>query len=76
MTSALPVLDDAQLARADRAARAWHGPSGVPVPIGSNAHKEFFCRMLLDTVNPHKPAIVDWPKLNEAERRRLVSLPI
>jgi len=76
MTSALPVLDGARVASADHAARAWHGPSGVPVPIGSDAHKEFFCRMLLDTFNPYKPAIMDWPKLSEAERRRLVSLPI
>jgi hypothetical protein len=65
-----------EVASADRAARAWQGPPGVPVRIGSAAHKELFCRMLLDTFNPYKPAILDWPKLSDAERLRLVSLPI
>lgn len=32
--------------------------------------------MLLDTFNPYKPAIIEWPKLTEEERLRLVSLPI
>ena len=32
--------------------------------------------MLLDTFNPYKPAVIDWPKLDAAARERLVSLPI
>lgn len=44
--------------------------------IGSEAHKTLFCRMLLETHNPYKPTVIDWPKLSEEERRRLVSLPI
>jgi hypothetical protein len=72
----IPMPGGTELARADRAARAWHGPPGVSVSIGSDAHKELFCRMLLDTFNPYKPAIIDWPELSEAERRRLVGLPI
>ena len=63
-------------ARADRAARLWQGKTAGAIRPGSIAHKELFCRMLLDTFNPYKPAILDWPKLSEAERRRLVSLPI
>jgi hypothetical protein len=47
-----------------------------PLPLGSDGHKNAFCRMLLDTHNPYKPAIIDWPLLDDAARGRLVSLPI
>jgi hypothetical protein len=43
---------------------------------GSEAHKALFCRTLLDTFNPYKPAILDWPVLDADSRGRLVSLPI
>ena len=47
-----------------------------PVAIGSDAHKTLFCQTLLDTFNPYLPAVLDWPKLDDAARARLVSLPI
>ena len=61
---------------ADHAQRVWS--SGVPGPVkpGSEAHKQLFCRMLLDTHNPYKPAVIDWPPLDDGARERLVSLPI
>jgi len=31
---------------------------------------------LLDTFNPYRPAVIDWPKLDAEARDRLVSLPI
>jgi hypothetical protein len=43
---------------------------------GSEAHKTLFCRTLLDTFNPYKPAVIDWPELDREARERLVSLPI
>jgi len=43
---------------------------------GSDAHKALFCRTLLDTFNPYKPAVIDWPDLDAQARERLVSLPI
>jgi hypothetical protein len=43
---------------------------------GSEAHKALFCRTLLDTFNPYKPAVIDWPELDAQARERLVSLPI
>jgi len=46
------------------------------IPLGSDAHKALFCRTLLDTHNPYKPAVIDWPKLEAEARERLVSLPI
>ena len=46
------------------------------VARGSDAHKTLFCHTLLDTFNPYKPAVIDWPALDASERERLVSLPI
>jgi hypothetical protein len=47
-----------------------------PIRLGSDAHKTLFCRTLLDTFNPYKPAVIDWPRLDSEARDRLVSLPI
>jgi hypothetical protein len=47
-----------------------------PIRFGSDAHKTLFCLTLLDTFNPYKPAVIDWPKLDPEVRERLVSLPI
>jgi len=47
-----------------------------PIRVGSDAHKDLFCRTLLDTFNPYKPAVIDWPELEASARDRLVSLPI
>lgn len=60
-------------------APAAHPPAGEeagPIRLGSDEHKRLFCRTLLDTFNPYKPAIIDWPKLDPDARDRLVSLPI
>jgi hypothetical protein len=48
----------------------------APIRLGSEEHKILFCRTLLDTFNPYKPAVIDWPKLDPETRDRLVSLPI
>ena len=69
-------IDDIIAAEADRAARLWQGETGGPVRVGSDAHKRLFCRMLLDTHNPYKPAVIDWPKLADDVRARLIALPI
>jgi len=47
-----------------------------PIRFGSVAHKALFCRTLLDTFDPYKPAVIDWPKLEPEVRDRLVNLPI
>jgi hypothetical protein len=70
------MLDDAAIAAADRAARIWAAPQTGPIVPGSEAHKAAFCRMLLDTHNPYKPSVIDWPALDSEARDRLVSLPI
>jgi len=46
------------------------------IRFGSDAHKALFCRMLLASFDPYKPAVIDWPALAEDARNRLVGLPI
>jgi hypothetical protein len=58
-----------------RAATTAAGP-GAPVRLGSGEHLNLFCRMLLDTHDPYRPAIMDWPTLDREARDRLASLPI
>src|SRR5246127_3222871 len=65
MSRAIP--DSGAVRRSDTAAR---------IRLGSDAHKTLFCRTLLDTFNPYKPAVIDWPELDAQARERLVSLPI
>jgi hypothetical protein len=50
--------------------------AAADIEIGSAEHLALFCRALLDTHNPYKPEILDWPVLDDAARRRLVKLPI
>ena len=51
-------------------------PPGASIRIGGDAHKALFCRTLLDTFNPYRPAVIDWPELTSEARDRLVNLPI
>ena len=71
-----PVHFEAADRLADRAARVWQAGEGGPIVLGSEAHKRAFCRMLLDTHNPYRPSIVDWPPLEPEARERLIGLPI
>jgi hypothetical protein len=71
-----PVSDDTAIAAADQLARRWTAPGSGALCPGSEPHKTAFCRLLLDTHNPYKPAVIDWPKLDSDARDRLVSLPI
>lgn len=54
---------------------AWAFAQQGPIPVGSAAHRDMFCRMLLDTFDPYKPEVIDWPKLAPDALARLVSLP-
>jgi len=69
-------LDTAAIQAADRAARVWDAGNSGPIALGSEAHKQAFCRMLIDTHNPYRPSIVDWPILAADARDRLINLPI
>ena len=69
-------MSDRKVEQADHAARFWRSGLKGPIRLGSDEHLQIFCHVLLDTFNPYKPAVIDWPKLSDAERDRLVSLPI
>ena len=53
----------------------WDWPRGGEIRLGSQAHKELFCRFLLDTYDPYKPAVIPWPKMEGAALARLTGLP-
>ena len=72
----MPVVDAVNIDRADFAMRNWQGAEPGPFLIGSDAHKRLFCRMLLETHHPYKPAVIAWPELSDEALRRLTSLPI
>jgi hypothetical protein len=51
-------------------------PPGLPIMMGSPDHKVLFCRTLLDTFDPYRPAVIDWPELAPDALSRITSLPI
>ncbi len=70
------MTDDTTIAAAEQTARRWTAPTSGRIRPGSERHRVAFCRMLLDTHNPYKPAVIDWPRLDRDARDRLVALPI
>ena len=46
------------------------------IQLGSEAHKALFCTTLLQTHDPYKPSVMEWPKLDPTTRAKVVSLPI
>jgi len=61
---------------ADHVMRHWTAPEPGPIRIGSPEHLQLFGRMLLETHNPYKPAVMVWPELDAAALARITSLPI
>ena len=70
------MTDAAAIATADHVMRHWTAPDASPIRVGSPDHLRLFCRMLLETHNPYKPAVMVWPTLAPGELQRLTSLPI
>ncbi|HEX5006618.1 MAG TPA: hypothetical protein VFV70_05865 [Hyphomonadaceae bacterium] len=69
--------DRAALAAPDLDTAAWPlPPPDERIAIGSEAHKVLFSRALLDTFDPYRPAVLDWPRLDAQAQARLTSLPI
>jgi len=46
------------------------------IRLGSPEHLRLFCLELLETHDPYRPRVLDWPKLSKETRDRLVALPI
>src|SRR5262249_50399860 len=44
--------------------------------IGSEEHKELFCRVFVETHDPFKPEEIPWPDLDVASLQRLKALPV
>lgn len=51
-------------------------PGDGPIKWGSDEHKRLFCKTLLDTHDPYRPKVLDWPRLGEEAEKRITSLPI
>ncbi|USI71660.1 ferritin-like domain-containing protein [Sphingomonas morindae] len=60
----------------DRSLEPTAPAPGTRVPLGSEAHKILFCRTLLDTHDPYKPALIEWPRLDPETQAKITSLPI
>ncbi len=76
----MPTLTEAPtsevIAAADRAARIWHYAPQTPPAPGAEFQANMLARMLLDTFNPYRPSVIDWPVLDDTARARLTALPI
>lgn len=70
------MLDTAAALAADYAMRHWRSTEPGRIRPGSEAHLRLFCRMLLDTHNPYKPAVIAWPRLSAPALQRITALPI
>lgn len=51
-------------------------PSPSRFRLGTDEHRTAFCRMLLDTHDRYKPAVIPWPVLAPDALKRLTGLPI
>lgn len=50
--------------------------SARKIALGGEAHKALFCSTLLDTHDPYRPRVLDWPRLDPETQARITSLPI
>lgn len=75
-TAVAATIARVAIEQADHAMRNWTDPLDGPLRIGSPEHLRMFCNMLLETHNPYKPSVIDWPALAPDALRRVTSLPI
>ncbi len=45
------------------------------IRVGSDAHRELFCRQFIDSYTDYDPATLPWPTLSDADLARLSSVP-
>jgi hypothetical protein len=69
-------MEDIAVANADFNARHWQFAAPGPIKPGADAHFQMLTRLLGETYNPYKPAVLDWPKLDADTLARITSLPI
>ena len=68
--------DTSAVATADFNMRHWDFKTPGPIKYGDANHFAMLTRVLLETYNPYKPAVLDWPKLEPETLHRITSLPI
>ena len=51
-------------------------PPGQRIRLGSPEHRSLLSRMMLDSHDAYRPALIHWPELDDETRNRIVSLPI
>jgi hypothetical protein len=69
-----------QLGRQDRFSMPYdaatrHSGAMTAITIGSEEHKELFCREFIDTHDPYDPEHMPWPELDDASVQRLRAMP-
>ncbi|MDD2795682.1 ferritin family protein [Acidocella sp.] len=69
-------MDDSSIAAVDFKARHWDFAQPGQIKPGSEAHYQMMTRLLEETYNPYKPAVLDWPVLDAETKARITSLPI
>src|SRR5271155_2882251 len=74
--SCTPMSEALSPDQAEYAMRNWSHQEPGKIRIGSPEHLQMFCRMLLETHNPYKPAVIEWPRLSPEALGRVTSLPI
>ena len=47
-----------------------------PLIVGSQEHKDLFCRFFVETHVAFEPATIQWPEIDEESLKRLHSLPV
>ena len=69
-------MDIAIVEAADRISRNWTFAEPGAIRPGDPRHLTMLGRVMLDTFNPYRPAVIPWPRLDEQARARLIGLPI
>ena len=69
-------MTSATIATADYKMRHWDFDLPGPIKFGDPTHFAMLTRLLLETYNPYKPAVLDWPALDPETLARITSLPI
>ncbi len=69
-------ITSAAIDAADFNMRHWDFATPGPIRYGDSRHFAMLTQILLDTYNPYKPAVLDWPKLEPETLARITSLPI
>ncbi len=76
MGETVETAPDEAVAKADFDARHWVFPTAGKIRPGDALHFAMLTRLLTETYNPYKPAVLNWPKLAPETLARITSLPI